>query len=164
MFNPCFLQNWAPKAGTTAMAMAALMWCAAPSPGLAQTTPANPPTINTPAPETAGTAQANAGQDFPPEAQQLSASELDARLRGKVYTATLANGVGWRGDYKSSGYVFVNTTSGGSDTGTWRTEDGKVCVEYRGRMRSGCTEIRGGAQALYAKSGATGMVTVLQPD
>ena len=164
MFAPFFLRNWAPKTGTTATALAALMWWAAPLPVLAQTTPASPPAINTPAPDTAGTVQATAGQDFPTDAQELSASELDTRLRGKVYTATLANGMGWRGDYKASGYVFVNTTSGGSDTGKWRTEDGKVCVEYRGRMRSGCTEVRGGAQALYAKSSTTGVVTVLQPD
>lgn len=156
MFNflntTLFLKNSA-----SAPAWAVVLACAAPLPALAQTTPTHPPATDTASP-------ASAGQDFPADAQELSASELDARLRGKVYTATLSNGVGWRGDYKASGYVFVNTTSGGKDTGQWRTEDGKVCVEYRGRMRSGCTEIRGGAKALYAKSSTTGAVTVLQPD
>lgn len=140
-----------------ALALVLLLACAAPLPAFAQA-----PSVAPAATDTASTV--SAGQDFPADAQPLSASELDARLRGKVYTATLFNGVGWRGDYKASGYVFVNTTSGGSDSGKWRTEDGKVCVEYRGRMRSGCTEIRGGAQALYAKSSTTGVVTVLQPD
>ena len=139
------------------LALSLLLACAAPLPAFAQTAPAATPTT-----EAASTA--STGQDFPADAQPLSATEMDARLRGKVYTATLANGMGWRGDYKASGYVFVNTTSGGSDTGKWRTEDGKVCVEYRGRMRSGCTEVRGGAQVLYAKSSTTGVVTVLQPD
>ena len=109
-------------------------------------------------------AQASAEQDFPAEAQTLSASELDTRLRGKVYKATLASGVGWRSDYKASGYVFVNMTSGASDTGKWRAEDGKVCVEYRGRMRSACNEVRAIGQALYVKNSATGVVTVLRPD
>ena len=133
------------KPWASATAVAALLVCAAPLPAFAQE-------------------QASAGQDFPAEAQLLSASELDARLRGKVYKTTLANGMGWRADYRASGYVFVNTTYGGSDTGQWRTEDGKVCVEYRGRMRSGCTEVRAAAQALYAKNRTTGEVAVLQPD
>lgn len=109
-------------------------------------------------------AQASAEADFPADAQVLSASELDARLRGKVYSATLANGVGWRADYKSSGYVFVNTTNGGRDSGKWRTEDGKVCVEYRGPMLPGCTEVRAVAQALYFKNRTTGEIVLLQPD
>lgn len=147
-----------------AAVVAALLLCTAPLQVQAQAAPASAPTAQAPAPEPAAAAPAAAGQDFPPDAQPLSASELDARLRGKVYTATLVSGVRWRADYKASGYVFVNTSSGGQDTGTWRTEDGKVCVEYRGRMRSGCTEMRGGAQALYAKSSSTGVVTVLHPD
>lgn len=159
-----FARTWAVRAApvTRAAAVVLLAWAAAPLPAQAQSAPASPPA--TEAPALASADAARTGQDFPADAQVLSASELDARLRGKVYTATLFNGIGWRADYKASGYVFVNTTSGGSDTGKWRTEDGRVCVEYRGRMRSGCTEIRGGAQALYAKSSSTGVVTVLQPD
>lgn len=103
--------------------------------------------------------------DFPADAQALSASELDARLRGKVYTAKLANGMHWRGDYKASGYVFVNLSNNAKDTGTWRTEDSKVCVDYRGAFRSGCTEMRAGAQqALYARNSTTGVVTVMTPE
>ena len=141
-----FLPTSAPKTWATATAVAALLVCAAPLPALAQ-------------------AEASAaGQEFPADAQMLSASELDARLRGKVYTATLPNGASWRGAYKDSGYLFVNMSSGGSDSGKWRTEDGKVCVEYKGRMRSGCTEVRAVAQALHAKNATTGVITVLQPD
>lgn len=138
-----FLPTSVSKVLAPATAVAALWLCVAPLPARAQ---------------------ASAEQDFPAQAQTLSASELDARLRGKVYTATLASGVGWRADYKASGYVFVNTTNGVSDTGKWRTEDGKVCVEYRGRMRSACNEVRAIGQALYAKNSATGVVTVLQPE
>lgn len=147
---------------TRVAAVALLAWAAAPLPAQAQSAPASAPAAQAPAPASADAATAD--QQFPADAQVLSAAELDARLRGKVYTATLSNGVGWRADYKASGYVFVNTTSGVSDTGQWRTEDGQVCVQYRGRMRSGCTEMRGGAQMLYAKSSATGTVTVLRPN
>lgn len=142
MFTP-LLSTSVSKVLTTATAVAVLWMYAVPLPAVAQ---------------------ASAEQEFPADAQVLSASELDARLRGKVYTATLASGVGWRGDYKASGYVFANTTNGVSDTGKWRTEDGKVCVEYRGRMRSACNEVRAIGQALYVKNSAMGVVTVLQPD
>ena len=142
MFTSFFPTSFS-KVLAPAAAVAALWLCAAPLHALAQV---------------------SAEQDFPADAQTLSASELDTRLRGKVYTATLASGVGWRGDYKASGYVFANTTNGVSDTGKWRTEDGKVCVEYRGRMRSACNEVRAIGQALYVKNSAMGVVTVLQPD
>ena len=136
----------APKIWVSATAVAALLVCAAaPLPALAQT-------------------EAGAAQDFPAGAQLLSASELDARLRGKVYTAALASGANWRGEYKDSGYVFVNISSGMSDSGQWRTEDGKICVNYRGRMPSGCTEVRAVGPALHAKNPTTGVITVLQPD
>ena len=107
----------------------------------------------------------SAAQDFPADAQVLSASELDARLRGKVYTATLANGLRWRGDYKASGYVFFNMGNDGKWSGAWRTEDGKVCVDYRGPARTSCTEMRSGAQqVLYARSSTTARVAVMVPE
>ena len=107
----------------------------------------------------------SAAQDFPADAQVLSASELDARLRGKVYTATLANGLRWRGDYKASGYVFFNMGNDGKWSGAWRTEDGKVCVDYRGPARTSCNEMRSGAQqVLYARSSTTGRVAVMVPE
>lgn len=144
---------------TAAPAAALAAWAAlVAAPVQAQQAPAPEP-----APAAPTAAPAPAGMDFPADAQPLSASELDARLRGRVYSTTLPNGAGWRADYKTSGYVFVNTTSGGSDTGQWRIEEGKVCVEYRGRFRSGCTEMRASPDGLYAKSHATGEVFKLTP-
>lgn len=160
-FSTCF-STCTVKKLTTATAVAALMALAAPLPALSQAAPATAP-----APEAAAAAAAPAsstGQDFPADAQALSASELDARLRGKTYTAKLASGLGWRGQYKDSGYIFVNISSGLNDSGKWRTEDGKVCVEYRGRLTSGCSEVRAVGTALHAKNATTGVITVLQPD
>lgn len=88
-----FLPTSAPKTWASATAVAALLVCAAaPLPVLAQ-------------------AEASAAPDFPTGAQLLSASELDARLRGKVYTAALDNGASWRGEYKDSGYVFLTSAA-----------------------------------------------------
>ena len=144
---PSCFSTCAVKKLTTATAVAALMALAAPLPALAQAAPAS-----------------SADQDFPADAQVLSASELDARLRGKTYAAKLANGMGWRGEYKDSGYIFVNISSGLNDSGKWRTEDGKICVEYRGRLTSGCSEVRAVGPALHAKNATTGVITVFQPD
>ena len=145
-------------AAAAATALAALLICSAATlPAHAQPAPAAAENYATPA--------TPAGQDFPADAEALSVSELDARLRGKVYTATLANGLRWRGDYKASGYVFFNMGNDSKWSGAWRTEDGKVCVDYRGPARTSCTEMRSGAQqALYAKSATTGVVTVLLPE
>lgn len=98
---------------------------------------------------------------FPEDAQLLTASQLDERLRGHVFTATLADGTGWRLDYKATGYAFANISNGASDSGKWRAEDGKMCIDYRGRFPAGCSEIRASAQALYLKRGSTGEIVTL---
>ena len=99
---------------------------------------------------------------YPEEAQPLTASQLDERLRGHVFTATLADGTGWRIDYKASGYAFANISNGASDSGKWRTEDSKMCIDYRGRFPAGCSEIRASAQALYLKRDSTGEIVTLR--
>lgn len=101
--------------------------------------------------------------EFPSDAEELSAAALDERLRGNAFTTSLPDGISWRLDYKSSGYVFVDVSNGARDTGKWRTEDGKVCVEYRARFPSGCSEMRGGpAGTLYLKRNSTGEIVTLR--
>lgn len=89
--------------------------------------------------------------EFPANALALSAADIDERLRGQTYTGTTATGVPWRADYKASGYVFVDMANGARDSGAWRAEEGRVCVEYRGRFPSGCTELRASPDTLYGK-------------
>lgn len=100
--------------------------------------------------------------EFPANALALNKQELDARLRGQVYVGATSSGIGWRVDYKDSGYMFVDMDNGASDSGTWRTEDGKVCVEYRKAFPSGCSEVRGSADALYSKRDDGKIVTVMR--
>ena len=101
--------------------------------------------------------------EFPSDAENLSAAALDERLRGNKFTTSLPNGISWRMDYKASGYVFVDVSNGARDNGKWRTEDGKVCAEYRERFPSGCSEMRGGPEGtLYLKRNSTGEIVKLR--
>lgn len=101
--------------------------------------------------------------EFPSDAEELTAAALDERLRGNVFTTSLPNGISWRMNYQSSGYVFVDVSTGARDSGKWRTEDGKVCAEYRERFPSGCSEMRGGpAGTLYLKRNSTGEIVQLR--
>lgn len=99
---------------------------------------------------------------FPPDAQTPEAGVLAERLRGQVFTARLANGTGWRMEYQSSGYMFADISNGARDNGKWRTEDGRVCVDYVGRFPSGCAELRLSGDTLYLKSRTTGEVVMLE--
>lgn len=100
--------------------------------------------------------------DFPAGAQAPNAAQLAERLGGQVFTAKLANGVTWRMDYKSSGYVFVDVGTGQRDTAKWRTEDGRVCLEFRGAFPSGCADYRISDDTLYLKRSSTGEVVALE--
>ena len=100
--------------------------------------------------------------DYPAGAQAPNAGQLAERLGGQVFTAKLANGVTWRLDYKSSGYLFVDVSTGQRDTAKWRTEDGRVCLEFRGPFPSGCTDYRISGDTVYLKRSSTGEVVALE--
>lgn len=89
--------------------------------------------------------------EFPADAQPLNRKAIEERLSGQVYIGTNAAGIQWRAEYKDSGYVFLNMANGARDSGTWRAEEGRVCIEYRGTFPSGCSELRANSEALYAK-------------
>ncbi len=100
--------------------------------------------------------------DFPDGTQPPNAAQLTERLSDQVFTAKLAGGVTWRMDYKSSGYVFFDVSTGQHDSAKWRAEDGRVCLEFRGKFLSGCTEFRISGDTLYLKRISTGEVVALQ--
>jgi hypothetical protein len=109
-------------------------------------------------------AQTNEGAttraEFPSDAQTLTAQALKDRLEGHAFKANLQDGSSWRLQFKSK-YIYVNISSGANDSGTWRTEDGKLCVEYQ-RFPSGCSEMRGSAKDLYFKRASTGEVVLFE--
>jgi len=100
--------------------------------------------------------------EFPPEAQPLAGQALEQRLTGKVYTAKVFTGVKWRLQFRGE-YLYVNLSSGPNDTGRWRIDGTRMCVEYQNRFPSGCSEMRASPDRLYLKRASDGEVVELQP-
>ena len=71
----------------------------------------------------AALAQGQMPTEFPDDAAPIAADALQGRMAGEVFTGRPINGPGWRLEYKSSGYAFVDTTTGFHDSGKWRVED-----------------------------------------
>ena len=100
---------------------------------------------------------------YPPDAQAPDAQQLNAHLRGKVFTGQVANGTNWRMEFQSSGYLFMDVSSGHRDNGPWNTEGGQLCIQYKGRFPSGCSEVRIAPQTLYIKRSTGEIVTLKSP-
>ncbi len=98
---------------------------------------------------------------FPATAQTPTAAELSAHLGGKVFKGRTSANQGWRLEFKTSGYVYANVSSGAYDHGNWRSEDGKLCVEYRRFFPSGCAEVRIAPQTLYYLRSTGEIITLL---
>ena len=82
-----------------------------------------------------------APKEFPPDAVPISAASLRERLANKVYRVQLADGGGWRIDYRANGYYFVNTNEGYSDTGKWTVQECQLCSVPR-KTAPACNEVR----------------------
>ena len=95
-------------------------------------------------------AQNAAAPEFPSEATPITAKQLSERISDKVFAVRLADGTGWRLQYKASGYFFVNTTTGFNGSGKWTAEEGKLCGELKGAKLT-CNEVRQTADAIYLK-------------
>ena len=101
-------------------------------------------------------------KEFPVEAQTPDAKALAERLGDRIFTVKAPNGMGWRMDIKRSGYLFVDISNGWRDNGAWRTEDGRLCVEYRGSFPNGCNDVRLVGDSLLLKTRAGDIVTLVQ--
>lgn len=98
-----------------------------------------------------GTAQA-----FPEGATTPSAAALKAHLDDRVFGTALADGTTWRVEFKSSGYLFVDTSSGRNFKGEWKAEDGRVCTKMGPATEVSCSEARMHDGMLHVKRAATG--------
>lgn len=112
---------------------------------------------------TAGaSAQTPVPTEFPAGTDVVAGAGLQQRFAERVFRVQPAAGPGWRLEFKSSGYVFLDTTAGMRDTGRWRVDDARLCVEWQ-RANSGCVEMRVAGELLYMKRGS-GEVVALRPD
>lgn len=101
--------------------------------------------------------------EFPASAEPVSAQALQHVLAEHVFILRVVSGdvrYEFKGDYF---YVDVPST-GGRAHGKWRTEDGRLCIEFMtGRATSGCAEVRARGTELWLKritDGEVGKLTL----
>lgn len=95
-------------------------------------------------------------QAFPEGATSPSATALKAHLDDRVFATALADGTTWRLEFKSGGYLFVDTSRGGSFKGEWKTEDGRICTKMGLGAEVACSEARLHDGMLHVKRAANG--------
>lgn len=101
-------------------------------------------------------------QDFPADATVPPAQTLATALSEQVFRARFADGQQLRYQFKG-GFLYVDTSRGGRDTGRWQVQDGQLCVEFR-QFPSGCAEVRQNGEGLWLRRTSTGEVIRLARD
>jgi hypothetical protein len=107
--------------------------------------------------------QPNVSREFPPDATPIGAQALKDRLSGRSFTVRLAGGGAADLNYGADGRYSIRLSSGESDQGSWRTEESRVCVTYKGHFPSGCAQVHATADRLYSKRANTGEVLLMIP-
>lgn len=100
---------------------------------------------------------------FPEGTAPTAAGELNDFVKDKVFTTTRSDGVAIRMNFKSDGKfeIFFNKSGGSTkEFGTWRAEDGKLCVDDPVKGKT-CNEVRGQGQNLFYKRNSNGQVLTL---
>ena len=100
-----------------------------------------------------------AAQAFPDGATTPSASALAQHLNDRVFGTALADGTALRIEFKSSGYLFIDTSRGRNLKGEWKAEDGRLCA----KMNGDCNDARFHEGLLYIKRAINGEVIRYQP-
>lgn len=104
-------------------------------------------------------ASAPPAAEFPAGARVPSTAELAALLSGKTTRAPLPSGGTVQVDHAADSNQATAYAGGRSDTGTWRTEDGRACYEWK-VFKSGCGELRLVGSDLYLKRASGEVVPV----
>ena len=102
-----------------------------------------------------------AAQAFPDGATTPSASALAQHLNDRVFGTALADGTALRIEFKSSGYLFIDTSRGRNLKGEWRAEDGRLCAKMNGD--DACNDARFHEGLLFIKRAINGEVIRYQP-
>lgn len=100
--------------------------------------------------------------EFPADATVPAAAELAGLLANKVWHAQFANGQKVRYQFRGD-YVYIDLSPGASDTGSWRTEDGRLCAEMR-RFPSGCSDTRLVGGNIVIRRVVNGELVVIAPN
>ncbi len=98
--------------------------------------------------------------EFPPDATALSGDALGERVKGKVFNAKPVQGPSWKLEYRANGYVFLETSSGYRDTGTWSIDGEKLCGHWQ-KLGSSCSLARVKGDVVYIKRVSNGEVVAM---
>lgn len=98
--------------------------------------------------------------DFPAGAKAPSAAEIVALVRGKSFTIGGTNPT--RVDYAKEGNGSTIHFGSRTDSGTWRTEDGRMCYDNFKTFKPLCNDLRVVGNAIYVKR-ANGQVVQTVP-
>ncbi len=98
--------------------------------------------------------------NFPPGARAPAAAEITSLLRGKSFSMNSPTAGTIRSDYAAEANSVTAYFGGRSDSGTWRTEDGRVCYEFK-TIPSACNDLRMVGADLYFKRSNGEVVKVL---
>ena len=99
-----------------------------------------------------------AATDFPAGARTPNAAEVSTLLKGKSFKQSPG---AIRMDYAADANTMTAFFSGNSYPGTWRAEDGRVCMEFK-TITSACNDLRLVGKDIYLKR-TNGRVVKLEP-
>ena len=93
----------------------------------------------------------------------LSTEEATAFIKGKSHSATRLAGGTPSLQFKDNGTMYGKNgnNGGGSDSGKWRIEDGKLCMSWQRWEYEGCGQlvrVEGKVQHLYPNASAVHLV------
>ena len=98
--------------------------------------------------------------EFPDGAVPMAPEDLSARIGGKVHRIKFFDGSAARVDYKANGYAYLDMSSGYRDSGKWRVDGTKFCVEWQ-KASSGCSEARLKGDTVFVKRVSNGEIISL---
>jgi hypothetical protein len=102
-------------------------------------------------------------EEPPADSQQIAGEALRTRVSGKTFKfAAPGTPVTSRLQYNANGYVFLNVSTGMSDSAAWRIEGSQLCADWR-KIPASCSEMRVKGDLLFAKR-ANGTWATLTPD
>lgn len=78
--------------------------------------------------------------EFPADARTPDAAEVSTLMAGKTWIMSPRQGGKLQLEHAADGGMRIYV-GGKSDSGTWRSEDGKVCYEFR-TFTSACNDVR----------------------
>lgn len=92
-------------------------------------------------------------QSFPEGSTSPSSTEIRDLIAGKIFASKVPNGNIWNLEYKTDGVFKFSTSMGFSDTGTWRSEDGKICT-VASKIKASCNVVMVKDAVIYFKRDA----------